>query len=1042
MKLRNLFLAAVAGVAALVGCNKEVDLGPAKLILSQEQLNFGQAASSQTVTFTSTRDWAVAWANVPEWIALDKENGLASTDPQSLSVSVMENKGHNRSATLTLTIGFAQGFVHIFQEGPEGEVDNGNGSFEKPFTVTGVIDYVNSLGADVNSPEKVYIKGIVSAIDEAFTTQYGNGSFKISDDGTTAGGQFTAYRVMYLGNKKFTANDKQVATGDEVIVYGNVVLFKGNTPETQQNNAYLYSLNGDTGGATPPGPSGEAKGTGTADDPFNVAAAIAKAKETGTTATSESYYIKGKVATVKEQFSAQYGNATFTMVDEGAGDEFTAYRVLYFDNKKWTAGGKELATGDDVVVYAKIVNFMGNTPETSGGYVYSINGEGGKETPGPGPSTEAQGTGTADDPFNIAAAIAKAKETGETATSEVYYIKGIVKTASLSAQYKNADLDLIDEGGSDVFKAFRIKGFDGADITGNEPIAAGDEVVICGNIVNFKGNTPETTQGGKLVLWNGKTSFDGGEPGPDNPGEATGTGSADDPFNIAAAIAKAKETGETATAEAYYIKGIVKTVSLSAQYKNADLDLIDEGGSDVFKAFRIKGFDGADITGNEPIKAGDEVVIYGNIVNYKSNTPETTQGGKLVLWNGKTSFDGEEPGPGPETDEIKVVSVAEFLAAPVSTEQWYELTGTVSNIVMDKNDATKVNPYGNFDLTDDAGTTVYVYGLTATKVEKNDKSFESLGIQEGDNITIITLRAEYQGKAQAGGTPPAYLKSKNSGVDPGPGPDPGDGAGTGTAEDPFNVAAAIAKAVETGETATSEVYYIKGIVKTVSLSAQYKNADLDLVDEGGSDVFKAFRIKGFGGADITGNEPIKAGDEVVVCGNIVNYKSNTPETTQGGQLVLWNGKTSFEGEEPGPGPDPGEEGEFDSNVTWTLVENAQDNANSTVNNVSGVSVLKLGTGSKYGKATLELPEGSTVLEFYAVSWNNAEAATLVFTIVTGETIASVETVPNSTLKGNPPFTLTVTDDDKYEIEVPEGVTEITVETTGGYRAALFGIQAQ
>ena len=911
MKLRNLFLAAVAGVAALVGCNKEVDLGPAKLILSQEQLNFGQAASSQTVTFTSTRDWAVAWANVPEWIALDKENGLASTDPQSLSVSVMENKGHNRSATLTLTIGFAQGFVHIFQEGPEGEVDNGNGSFEKPFTVTGVIDYVNSLGADVNSPEKVYIKGIVSAIDEAFTTQYGNGSFKISDDGTTAGGQFTAYRVMYLGNKKFTANDKQVATGDEVIVYGNVVLFKGNTPETQQNNAYLYSLNGDTGGATPPGPSGEAKGTGTADDPFNVAAAIAKAKETGTTATSESYYIKGKVATVKEQFSAQYGNATFTMVDEGAGDEFTAYRVLYFDNKKWTAGGKELATGDDVVVYAKIVNFMGNTPETSGGYVYSINGEGGKETPGPGPSTEAQGTGTADDPFNIAAAIAKAKETGETATSEVYYIKGIVKTASLSAQYKNADLDLI-----------------------------------------------------------------------------------------------------------------------------------DEGGSDVFKAFRIKGFDGADITGNEPIKAGDEVVIYGNIVNYKSNTPETTQGGKLVLWNGKTSFDGEEPGPGPETDEIKVVSVAEFLAAPVSTEQWYELTGTVSNIVMDKNDATKVNPYGNFDLTDDAGTTVYVYGLTATKVEKNDKSFESLGIQEGDNITIITLRAEYQGKAQAGGTPPAYLKSKNSGVDPGPGPDPGDGAGTGTAEDPFNVAAAIAKAVETGETATSEVYYIKGIVKTVSLSAQYKNADLDLVDEGGSDVFKAFRIKGFGGADITGNEPIKAGDEVVVCGNIVNYKSNTPETTQGGQLVLWNGKTSFEGEEPGPGPDPGEEGEFDSNVTWTLVENAQDNANSTVNNVSGVSVLKLGTGSKYGKATLELPEGSTVLEFYAVSWNNAEAATLVFTIVTGETIASVETVPNSTLKGNPPFTLTVTDDDKYEIEVPEGVTEITVETTGGYRAALFGIQAQ
>ena len=44
--------------------------------------------------------------------------------------------------------------------------------------------------------------------------------------------------------------------------------------------------------------------------------------------------------------------------------------------------------------------------------------------------------------------------------------------------------------------------------------------------------------------------------------------------------------------------------------------------------------------------------------------------------------------------------------------------------------------------------------------------------------------------------------------------------------------------------------YIKGKVAAVSLSAQYKNGDLDLVDVEGGAVFKAFRIKGFGGADI------------------------------------------------------------------------------------------------------------------------------------------------------------------------------------------------
>ena len=63
--------------------------------------------------------------------------------------------------------------------------------------------------------------------------------------------------------------------------------------------------------------TGEAKGTGTLDDPFNVAAAIAKAQEVGETATTDSYYIKGKVKSISEQFAAQYGNASFTMVDEG-----------------------------------------------------------------------------------------------------------------------------------------------------------------------------------------------------------------------------------------------------------------------------------------------------------------------------------------------------------------------------------------------------------------------------------------------------------------------------------------------------------------------------------------------------------------------------------------------------------------------------------------------------------------------------------------------------------------------------------------------------
>ena len=104
--------------------------------------------------------------------------------------------------------------------------------------------------------------------------------------------------------------------------------------------------------------------------------------------------------------------------------------------------------------------------------------------------------------------------------------------------------------------------------------------------------------------------------------------------------------------------------------------------------------------------------------------------------------------------EVIAATVQEFLDAPVSTDQWYQLTGTVSNITS--------TTYGNFDLTDDTGT-VYVYGLTKTKVEKNDKSFADLDVKAGDKVTIISLRSEHEGTPEAGGSVPAYLVSKEDG---------------------------------------------------------------------------------------------------------------------------------------------------------------------------------------------------------------------------------------------------------------------------------------
>ena len=138
----------------------------------------------------------------------------------------------------------------------------------------------------------------------------------------------------------------------------------------------------------------------------------------------------------------------------------------------------------------------------------------------------------------------------------------------------------------------------------------------------------------------------------------------------------------------------------------------------------------------------------------QENTSTSTRSAKVTFTSGSLSQAVTVTQKGKSTDPSvpKAVTVAEFLAASVSADQWYQLTGTVSNITN--------TTYGDFDLTDDSGT-VYVYGLCATRQDQNDKSFASLGIEEGDNITIATLRANYQGNPQAGGTPPAYLISIN-----------------------------------------------------------------------------------------------------------------------------------------------------------------------------------------------------------------------------------------------------------------------------------------
>ena len=251
----------------------------------------------------------------------------------------------------------------------------GNGTLESPYTCADAIHYVKSLG-QAESEIEVYVKGFITSITDEFSAQHGTASFVMSDT-KNGSNKFTFWRCLYLGNKKFANGDTQIKVGDEVIIYGKVVNYKGNTPETVQGAAFLYSLNGVTDSGGSEEPVAEAKGSGTLEDPFNAAAAIAYAKEVGEKESDKEVYIKGKVSSIAEQYGTEYGNGSFSISDDGEPvGEFYVHRALYLGNQKYTTGDL-LKKYDEVIVCGKVYNYKGNTPETvqAKAYLYSLNGK-------------------------------------------------------------------------------------------------------------------------------------------------------------------------------------------------------------------------------------------------------------------------------------------------------------------------------------------------------------------------------------------------------------------------------------------------------------------------------------------------------------------------------------------------------------------------------------------------------------------------------------------------------------------------------------------
>lgn len=252
----------------------------------------------------------------------------------------------------------------------------GDGTEASPYNVAALKALIES--ADFDATATVWVRGTVSQVVEDFSTQYGNITYYISDDGTQTN-QMYIYRGYGANGAKFKAQD-DLKVGDRVLLCGTPMIYNS-APQLAQGSKVM-ELNGEKYGQGSGQQTEGGTGDGTKENPYNSIAANNYVSTLAAGVESEQeIYIKGKIVSIKDDFNTTYGNASFYISDDGKdAGKFYVFRTLYLGNVKYTEGQEKPVAGDEVVICGKVVNYMGNTPETVAGksYLYSwTKGEGG-----------------------------------------------------------------------------------------------------------------------------------------------------------------------------------------------------------------------------------------------------------------------------------------------------------------------------------------------------------------------------------------------------------------------------------------------------------------------------------------------------------------------------------------------------------------------------------------------------------------------------------------------------------------------------------------
>ncbi len=402
--------------------------------------------------------------------------------------------------------------------------------------------------------------------------------------------------------------------------------------------------------------------------------------------------------------------------------------------------------------------------------------------------------------------------------SKTYYIKGIVcALVDISVQYGNATFWMSDNGvynekDGQNLQVYRSTWLNGGKITTGDEIAVGDEIVVSGCLIDYKG-TPETQEKTTTVISINKSLIKcdslvfNGEKIEDLPLEGgafsamlmcKGNGVSvivPDDAKSWLSVTGVKTGDATAVVDFYAAKNnggdrsteLTFTTSDGSKNYSAKATVSQKGAIlDVsiaeFNAapvgdtqYRISGIitkleqDSEKYGANLYIKdATGDTYIYGTTDatgTVKTLASFGAKEGDIVEFVGKR---GEYNGKAQIAKAVyqwhKTVTPATAAEAAAladddknDPQNYIKLTGKVA-----KNSGYEIEPYGNFDLVDDSGS-ILVYGVS-TGWKGETKQFGTLGVNEGDIITIVGYKTSYKSNPQVVGM---YV-SHESGDTPGP----------------------------------------------------------------------------------------------------------------------------------------------------------------------------------------------------------------------------------------------------------------------------------